>query len=313
MVELGVLKLQPNLEWGSPTFIIPKKNKQVRFISDFREVNKRIVRKPFPIPKISSTLQEMEGFTYATALDLNMGYYTIRLDPDAQKICTIVLPWGKYSYLRLPMGITGSPDFFQEKMSSLMQTLSYIKVYLDDLLVITKSTYDDHLEKLKVVLSRLRNVGLRLNAAKSSFAQGEIEYLGYVLTREGVKPQPEKIRAILALKEPTNVKTLWGFLGMVQFYRDLWSKRSHILAPLTDLVGECGHTKATKKNGTKKRPWYWDTVHQKAFDDIKRTLAKEVMLSYPDYSKKFEIYTDASTRQLGSVITQKGKPIAFFS
>ena len=76
---------------------------------------------------------------------------------------------------------------------------------------------------------------------------------------------------------------------MVQFYRDLWSKRSHILAPLTDLVGECGHTKATKKNGTKKRPWYWDTVHQKAFDDIKRTLAKEVMLSYPDYSKKFEI------------------------
>ena len=313
LVELGVLKPQPNLEWGSPTFIIPKKKKQVRFISDFREVNKRIVRKPFPIPKISSTLQEMEGFTYATALDLNMGYYTIRLDPDAQKICTIVLPWGKYSYLRLPMGIAGSPDFFQEKMSSLMQTLSYIKVYLDDLLVITKSTYDDHLEKLKVVLSRLRNAGLCLNAAKSSFAQGEIEYLGYVLMHEGVKPQPEKIRAILALKEPTNVKTLQGFLGMVQFYRDLWSKRSHILAPLTDLVGECGHTKATKKNGTKKRPWYWDTVHQKAFDDIKRTLAKEVMLSYPDYSKKFEIYTDASTRQLGSVITQKGKPITFFS
>ena len=194
LVELGVLKPQPNLEWGSPTFIIPKKNKQVRFISDFREVNKKIVRKPFPIPKSSSTLQEMEGFTYATALDLNMGYYTIRLDPDAQKICTIVLPWGKYSYLRLPMGIAGSPDFFQEKMSSLMQTLSYIKVYLDDLLVITKSTYDDHIEKLKVVLSRLRNTHICLNTAKSSFAQGEIEYLGYILMREGIKPQPEKYR-----------------------------------------------------------------------------------------------------------------------
>ena len=85
MDELGVLKPQPNLKWGSPTFITPNKNKQVRFISDFREVNKRIVRKPFTIPKISSTLQEMEGFTYATALDLNMGYYTIRLDPDAQQ------------------------------------------------------------------------------------------------------------------------------------------------------------------------------------------------------------------------------------
>ena len=120
LCQIGVLKRQPRSEWASPTFIIPKKNKTVRFISDFREVNKRIIRTPFPIPKISTVLQEMEGFTYATALDLNMGYYTIRLDPDAQKICTIILPWGKYSYLRLPMGISGSPDYFQEKMTDLM-------------------------------------------------------------------------------------------------------------------------------------------------------------------------------------------------
>ena len=79
-------------------YIIPKKNNTVRFISDFREVNKRLIRKPYPIPKIS-TVQEMEGFTYATALDLNIGYYTLRLDPNTQRICTIILPWGKYSYL----------------------------------------------------------------------------------------------------------------------------------------------------------------------------------------------------------------------
>ena len=120
LVEIGVLKRQPTSEWASPTFIIPKKNKTVRFISDFREVNKHIVRTSFPIPNISTVLQEMEGFTYATALDLNMGYYTIRLDPDAQKICTIILPWGKYSYLRLPMGVSGSPDFFQERMTGMM-------------------------------------------------------------------------------------------------------------------------------------------------------------------------------------------------
>ena len=124
--EIGVLKRQPDSEWASPTFIIPKKNKTVRFISDFREVNKHIVRTPYPIPKISTVLQEMEGFTYATALDLNMGYYTIRLDPDSQQICTIILPWGKYSHLRLPMGICGLPDFFQEKMTGLMQSLDYI-------------------------------------------------------------------------------------------------------------------------------------------------------------------------------------------
>ena len=91
MVELGVLEQQPDSEQAVPTFIIPKKNKTIRFISDLREVNKRIVCKPYLIPKISSVLQEMEGFPFASQLDLNMGYWTIRLDDDAQKICTIIL------------------------------------------------------------------------------------------------------------------------------------------------------------------------------------------------------------------------------
>jgi hypothetical protein len=105
LCQLGVLKRQPASEWASSSFIIPKNDKTVCFLSDFREVNKRLVRKPFPIPKISMVFQEIEGFSHATALDLNMCYYTIRLDPDASKICTIIFPWGKYSYKRLPMSI----------------------------------------------------------------------------------------------------------------------------------------------------------------------------------------------------------------
>ena len=123
LVEIGVLKRQPESEWGSPAFIIPKSNGTVRFLGDFREVNKRIVRNPFPIPKITDVLQQLEEFTWASALDLNMGYFTIRLNPDSQKICTIVLPWGKYSYLRLPMGVAGAPDIFKEKMLDLMRVL----------------------------------------------------------------------------------------------------------------------------------------------------------------------------------------------
>ena len=94
----------------------------------------------------------MKGFTFATSLDLNMGYYTIRLDPDVQKICMIVLLWGKYSSMRLPMGIAGSPDIFQEKMSGLMESLEFVRTYLDDLLTLTKGTYDNHLLKLHMVL-----------------------------------------------------------------------------------------------------------------------------------------------------------------
>ncbi len=134
------------------SFIIPKKDKTVCFLCDFWEVNKRLVRTPFPIPKISTVLQEIEGFSYATALDLNMGYYTIRLDPDASEICTIIFPRGKYSYKRLPMGIAGSPDIFQGKMLELKESSEYVRAYLDDLLCISKLSLEDHLEKLEEVL-----------------------------------------------------------------------------------------------------------------------------------------------------------------
>jgi hypothetical protein len=141
------LERQPALEWASPLFIIPKKRRTVHFLSNFWEVNKRLIRKPIPIPKISAVLQELEGFTFAMALDLNMGYYTVRLDPDATRSCTIIFPWGKYSYKRLLMGIAGSPDIFQSKMTELMETLEYVQAYLDDLLCISRSSLEDHLKK----------------------------------------------------------------------------------------------------------------------------------------------------------------------
>ncbi len=120
------------------------------------------------------------------------------------------------------------------------------------------------------------------------------------------------MQAILAIKPPTGVRQLRHFLGMVQYYRDLWARRSDMLAPFTSLVGEFGQTKSTKAKGTKKVPWHWDKVHQRAFDHVKATTAKDVVLAYPDYSKVFEIYTDASSKQLGVVITQDDRPIAFF-
>ncbi len=285
----------------------------MRTISDFREFNKRIVRKPYPIPKISMILQELEGFTYATALDLNMGYYTTRLDPMASKMCTIIFPWGKYSYKRLPMGFGGSANIFQAQIMDLMASLNIVRVYMDDFLIITRRTLDKHLQQMETVLTRLRDAGIKVDAAKSLFCAHEIEYLGYILTREGIKPQPKKVQAILALNPPNNIKELRHFLRMVQCYRDMWGRRSEMLAPLTDLVGECGETKTTRMNKTKEKPWQWDPIHQQVFDNVKAAIAKETVLAYPDFSKPFEMYTDASSMQLGAVITQDNRPIAFFS
>ena len=135
--------------------------------------------------------------------------------------------------------------------------------------------------------------------------------LGIYIHNRWYTATTKKVQAILALTPPTGVKDLHRFLGMVQYYRDLWAKQSDMLAPLTSLVGECGHTKVIKALKTKKVPWHWGKVHQKSFNDIKTIIARDLALAYPDYSKEFEIYTDSSSRQMDAVITQRIGPLCF--
>ena len=306
LCDIGVLRKVNRSEWAAPTYIIKKKNvnaegiAKARFISDFRQLNARIKRTPFPIPKIQDMLQQLEGFTYASAIDLNMGYYHIKLDKASRKLCTIVLPWGKYEYTALPMGLSNSPDVFQEKMNELFGEFPYVRAYIDDLLVITKGSLEDHLEKLDAVFTKLTAAGLKVNAEKSFFCTGETEYLGYWITRDGIKPMPKKVHAMLKIAEPTTKKQLRGFIGLVNYYRDMWVRRSHILAPLARL------TSKTVK-------WQWGDTERKAFNNMKKIICREVMLAFPDFSKPFVIHTDASHTQLGAVISQDDKPIAFYS
>jgi hypothetical protein len=281
LCKLGVLRKVNRSQWGAPTFIIPKKDGTVRFISDFRELNKRIKRKPFPIPKIQDLLLKLEGFKYATPLDLNMGYYHIQLSLTSRELCTIVLPWGKYEYLRLPMGLCNSPDIFQEKMSELMYDLEYVRTYLDDILCITHGTWEDHLDKLDKVLTRLSEAGLKVNARKSFFGQTALEYLGYWITRDGIQPLPKKVQAIQNIAIPTKRRELRRFIGIINYYRDMWVHRSDLLAPLTALT-----SKTTK--------WLWTEAHTTAFNKVKQLISREVILAYPDFTIPFEIHTDAS-------------------
>jgi hypothetical protein len=120
---------------------------------------------------------QQEGFTYATSLDLNMGYYTIRLDPTAFEMCTIIFPWGKYSYRRLPMGFGGSANIFQAQIMDLMASLKFVRAYIDNLLIITRGILDEHLQIMKTVLTRLHDAGLKVNAAKSLFCAHDLNTL----------------------------------------------------------------------------------------------------------------------------------------
>jgi transposase InsO family protein len=298
--KIKVFKKSHDSEWAAPTFIQKKKTGDPRILTDFRKLNDAITRKPFPLPKIADLLQKLSGFRYATAIDLSMGYYHIPLDEESSKLCTTILPWGKYQYLRLPMGIKNSPDIFQSIMMDLLGDIEYARTYLDDILITSDGSFQDHMNKLDTVLARLRAAGFRANVRKCYFAEDSLEYLGYQLTRDGIQPQPKKVEAILRIAPPKTKRQLRHFLGMVNFYRDVWRRRSHTLAPLTGLV-------------SKEAKWIWGKAQQDAFDEMKRIMSKETLLTFPDFNKEFHIYTDASDYQLGAVIMQDGKPLAFYS
>ena len=168
--------------------------------------------------------------------------------------------------------------------------MDYIKPYIDDILALTKGDLDNHLEKLERILARLTQAGLKVNAKKSFFARGELEYLGYWITRDGIQPMKEKVQSIMNLDEPKTRKELRSFMGLVNYYRDMWLRRSHVLAPLAKLT-------------SKTEPFKWGPAQAKAFAMCKRIISKEVILAYPDFSKPFVIHTDASHYQLGGVIS----------
>jgi hypothetical protein len=173
-------------------------------------------------------------------------------------------------------------------------------LYIDDLLVVSKGSFLDHVFKLDEVLRHVRLAGLKINARKSFFAKSGLEYLGYWVTRKGIQPMPKKVDAMMRLEEPKTCKQLRGFIGMVNYYRDMWRHRSHVLAPLTRL---------TSVN----IPWKWGEEQSKAFEEANKILSKEVLLAFPVFDKPFTTHMDASHRQLGVVISQDNHPITFYS
>jgi transposase InsO family protein len=300
LVRIGVLERCGLTEWASPTFIIPKKDGTVRWVSDFRELNKCIKQRIYPLPKIQDILKKRHGYAYFTKLDLSMAYYTYELDEASKNLCVINTPFGKYRYTRLPMGIKQSPDVAQAILENLLRDIEECDVYIDDIGCFDKS-WKQHLATLYKVLTILRDNNFAVNPRKVEWARQETDWLGYWLTPIGLKPWKKKVDAILKLERPQTLKQLRAFIGAVTYYRDMFQKRSHILTPLTDL------TKCTSK----KIPW--GPPQEKAFKEMKAVMARDVLLRYPDHNQPFHVYTDASDYQLGSIIVQNKAPVAYYS
>jgi len=193
------------------------------------------------VPSIQNLLQTLEGFKFGTSLDLVQGYYQMPLhvDEESKKMCTIVLPFGKFEYQVLPMGICIAGDVFQERMNELFGHLPYVRCYIDDVLIITKGSWEEHCEALNTVFTLMIEHGLKVhvNAMKSFFGKKELEHLGFIVNRKGIKPVPSKVEAIKAILPPTikailpptNRKQLRRFIGMINFQKEMWPQRSKTL------------------------------------------------------------------------------------
>ena len=296
--------------WNSPLLVVPKKVgadgvKRWRVVVDFRKLNDKTVGDVFPLPRIEDILDQLGRARYFTTLDMASGYHQVLVKPEDRPKTAFSTPYGHYEFKRMPFGLKGAPATFQRMMNHVLTGLTGTDafVYLDDV-VIHARNLNDHNEKLTRVFNRFRRYNLKLNPLKCQFLRKEVIYLGHKCTNEGALPDPSKVECVHSFPAPRTVRQVQAFLGLANYYRKFIPNFSAIVRPITNLL----------KKDVK---FDWDTSCQKAFEEVKQCLVSPPILIYPDFSKPFNLTTDASNTALGAVLSQgkvgEDKPIAYAS
>ncbi len=204
MLSDGVISIveQPT-QWCSALTIAPKAGGKIRMCVDLTSLNKCVEREVYPLPKVSEMLSKLAHGVMFSKLDANSGFWQIKLDNDSRLLTTFVTPWGRFCFNRMPFGISSAPEFFQRAMEKILFDLDGVICLMDDVLVYGKNP-DEHWSRLRKVLSRIRESGMTLKKDKCEFGCSEIKFLGHLVSNIGVKPDPEKVRAILDMLPPSN-------------------------------------------------------------------------------------------------------------
>lgn len=309
LIEEGVLE-ESQSPWNSPMLVVPKKLdasgvQKWRLVIDYRKLNEKTIGDAYPLPDISEILDQLGNSKYFSCVDMIQGYHQIEMNPEDKDKTAFSTKQGHWQYKRLPFGLKTAPSTFQRMMNNVLSGLTGSRcfVFLDDV-VLYASSLEEHDLKLREVFERMRKNTLKLQPDKCEFLRREVNYLGHVISENGVKPDPRKIEAVEKFPVPTTTKQLKGFLGLAGYYRRFVPMFSKIAAPLHKLL-------------KKDIKYEWGSAQENAFQSLKQKLMREPILQYPDFSKEFVVTTDASNDGVGAVLSQgqigKDLPIAYAS
>ena len=282
-----------------------KKDGSVRVCGDFKvTINQQLEVDEYPLPRIDDIYASLSGGKQFSVLDLRQAYLQMEVDERSKAYLTVNTHRGLFQYQRLPYGVASAPAIWQRAMDQVLQGLPGVQCYLDDIIVTGKSK-EEHLEVLEKVLQRLEEYGLKANKEKCKFLRDSVEYLGHVISAEGLRQSPRKTKAILEMPAPQDVAQLRSFLGMVQYYAKFLPDLATVLAPLHRLL----------KKGAK---WTWSQKENQCFESIKKMLMEDKVLTHYDPDLPLIMASDSSSYGLGAVLSHRmpdgsEKPIAFAS
>lgn len=310
LLRKGIIR-ESKSEYASPIVIVQKANGKMRKCVDYRQLNEKIRKDAYPLPRIEECLDYLGKATMFSTMDLKSAYNQVPIAEEDRHKTAFTSPIGLFEYCRVPFGLSTSPAAFQRLISTVFRAeIPEDLIAFQDDIIIPALEFDDMLHLLELALMRLIENGLKVEPEKCYLFMPMVKFLGHQVSEAGVNTDPEKVSAVTDWPTPTSASEVLTFVGKVGYYRRYIKHFSQRAAPLYHLVNlDPNRGKRRKRGRTWKKsesvPFKWDKECQDAFEDLKQTLVTAPILGYPDFQKPFILETDASYKGLGAVLSQQ--------